>query len=249
MRGVPLIVVLTACSAPPTPISPAPVPPAPATSSTPETLWDRGTFVVIDKEFVLPDTEETFEIFRTDDGYRFAVRFKRPAPTGELSDGQVTLHTDRRFVPLQGTMTSTIHYKGRDEITRSTIAREPDGRLSTEVTASNGEKEANRSTGRNDWYIGGTITSFLVALCQADESFSAPIVYPDKITSLAPAKPLPIDGSTRAVTYRVLEYQQSRRKVIAACEDGKLAGEVARGTTIVRKGDVELARTLEKWFR
>ena len=244
MRLVPLIAVLSGCSGASTAQKPVVEPPAQA-----ETLWDRGTFITVDKELILPDTEESFEIYRTGEGYKFVVRYKRPAPTGELSDGEVTLFTDAKFSPLQGRMTSTIHMVARDEITKSSIQREPDGRLTTQILGADGKTETAGSQRANDWYIGGTITTFLVALCQADDSITAPIVYPDKTTSLAPHKPLPIEGSERQVTSRILVYEKSGRQVVAACEAGKLAGEVARGTTIVRTGDLPLARVLEKWFR
>ena len=79
----------------------------------------------------------------------------------------------------------------------------------------------------------------------------APIVYPDK------------DDVARAVQNRCRSMAPERNvqvahphvrpvapsQIIAACENGKLAGEVARGTTIVRTGDLTLARVLEKWFR
>ena len=90
MRRVPLIAVIAGCSAP----SPAPIAPTPAAPQTAETLWDRGTFVTVDKDFVLPGVEEKFEIYRTAGGYRFAITWKRPAPTGEPSDGEVVLLTD-----------------------------------------------------------------------------------------------------------------------------------------------------------
>jgi len=244
MRGVPLIAVMAACSsAPPKPIAPEQPPP------TAETLWDSGTFIVVDKEVILPDTEEKFEIYRTGDGYRIVVKWKRPAPTGEPGDGEVTLFTDDHFSPRQGKMISTLHMPSGDNVTRSTIAREADGRLTSEVLAADGTKDSAASKGPNDWYVGGTITTFLIALCQANTSVTAPIVYPDKATSLAPFKPLPLDGTERNVQSRILTYEQSRRQIIAACENGKLAGEVARGTTIVRTGDLALARVLEKWFR
>ena len=245
MRGVLLIAVLAGCSA-----SPAPVAPRPEPSSPPaETLWDSGTFVMLDRDFVLPDTEESFEIFRTDAGYRITVKWTRPAPTGEPSDGEVTLSTDSRFSPLRGEMKTAIKYTAHQEVTRSTIQRETDGRLTTDIFAPDGSKQQTASKGRNDWYIGGTITTFLVALCQAPAAASTPTVYPDKATTLGALEPLVIEGSEREVMHRVLEYQQSGRRVIVACEDGKLAGEVARGVVIVRRGDLELARTLAKQFR
>src|SRR5690606_40308993 len=110
-------------------------------------------------------------------------------------------------------------------------------------------KESASSRGPNDWYIGGTITAFLVALCGADASFTAPKVYPDKDTTLEPPEPLPIEGSQRALAFRRLTYTGSGRVVVAACEDGKLAGEYTRGATIVRSGDVALARVLDARFR
>jgi hypothetical protein len=245
MRRVLLIAVIAGCSAP----APAPVAANSAAPPSAETLWDRGTFVTVDKDFVLPDVEEKFEIYRTGDGYRFAVTWKRPAPTGEPSDGEVVLFTDDHFSPVQGKMITTQHLTGRTDVTRSTIQRDPDGRLSTEVVAADGTKEVARSNQPNAWFIGGTITTFLVALCQADASITQPLVYPDKATTLGPHKPLPIEGAERNLTSRILVYDQSRRQVIAACENGKLAGEVARGTTVVRTGDLALARVLEKWFR
>jgi hypothetical protein len=245
MRRVLLIAVIAGCSAAPAPSPVAPVsPPAAA-----ETLWDRGTFITVERDLVLPGVDETFEIFRTADGYRFTVTWHRPAPTGEPSEGEVTLFTDRRFTPLQGTMVTTIRAASRSEVTRSTIQREPDGRLVTEVVNADGTKETAQSSGPNDWFIGGAITSFLVVLCQADAGLTQPTVYPDRATQLAPAAPLSLDGGERSVTSRQLTYQQSGRKVIVACENGKLAGEVARGTTVVRTGDLTLARVLEQAFR
>jgi hypothetical protein len=108
MRRVPLIVMIAGCSG----SAAAPKPAEPATPSS-ETLWDRGTFVTLDHEQVLPGIEETFEIHRTSTGYRFDVTWKRPAPTGEPSDGEVTLATDEHFSPLQGAMTTTLHLPGR----------------------------------------------------------------------------------------------------------------------------------------
>jgi hypothetical protein len=242
MRGVPLIAVIAGCSAPaPAPVAPI-APPAPA-----ETLWDRGTFVTVAKDVVLPDVDEKFEIYRTHAGYRFVVTWKRPAPSGEPSDGEVVLFTDDHFSPVQGKMVTTAHLTGRTEVTRSTIQRDPDGRLSTEVLAPDGTKQTARSSQPNDWFIGGTITTFLVALCQADASVTQPLVYPDKATTLGLHQPLPLEG--RHVTSRVLVYEQSRREVRVACEDGKLAGEVARGTAVVRTGDLALARALEQSFK
>lgn len=245
MRRVLLIAVIAGCSA-----TPAPVPPAPEPAGPPaETLWDSGTFITVGADLVLPGVDEKFEIYRTADGYRFTVTWHRPAPTGEPSEGEVSLSTDRRFTPLWGTMVTTIRAASGSEVTRSTIQREPDGRLVTEVIHPDGRKESAQSTGPNDWFIGGTITTFLVALCQADPEVTQPTVYPDKLTSLKPPKPLSIDGTTRTVTSRTLTYQQSGRRVIVACENGKLAGEVARGTAVVRTGDLVLARALEATFR
>jgi hypothetical protein len=240
-----LIAVLSACSKG----SPAPVVPAGPLQPAAETLWDSGTFIVVDKEVILPDTEENFEIYRREGGYRITVKFKRPAPTGERSEGEGTLLVDDRFSPQQGTMTTTLHFTDHQEVMRSKLQREPDGRLSTEVTNADGSKEAAHSNAPNDWFVGGSVTSFLIPLCQADASITAPTVYPDKATALAPFKALPIEGSDRNVQSRVLTYDLSHRQIIAACENGKLAGEVARGTTIVRKGDLVLARVLERWYR
>ena len=241
MRPGPLIAVLSACS----PASTTPAnkvqPPAPA-----ETLWDKGTFIVVDKAAVLPDTEESFEIYRRAEGYRIVVRWKRPAPTGEKGDGEVTLFTDEHFSPVQGKMTSTLHTTDGDQLTVSTITRAPDGRLVSEVTAYDGSKDSGASKQPNDWYVGGTITTVIVALCQADASITAPIVYPDKVTSLAPLEALPIDGTQRRVQSRILTYEQSKRQIIAACENGKLAGEATRGGAIVRTGDLALAHALEQ---
>lgn len=246
MRRVLLIAMIAGCSASPRqPAAPAP-PPADRPA---ETLWDSGTFVSVERDFVLPGVDETFEIFRTSEGYRFFVTWHRPAPTGDPSEGEVELFTDRRFSPLAGKMETRIRTRSGTELTRSTIQREPDGRLVTEVVYHDGKQEHGQSTGPNDWFIGGTITTFLVALCQADPELAQPTVYPDKRTTLEPAKPLPIEGTSRAVTSRTLTYQQSGRRVTVACEDGKLAGEVARGITVVRTGDLPLARALEQAFR
>jgi hypothetical protein len=247
MRRVLLIAMIAGCSAPATPPA-APTPP-PAAPPPAETLWDRGTFVTVHRDLVLPEVEEKFEIYRTPSGYRFVITWKRPAPSGEPSDGEVVLITDDHFSPVQGSMVTTVHLASRADVTRSTIQREPDGRLTTEVLAADGSKEQGHSSQPNDWFIGGTITTFLVALCQADESITKPLVYPDKTTTLAAFKPLPIDGVTRTVMSRTLVYDVSHREVIAACEGGKLAGEVARGTAVVRSGDLALARVLEQWFR
>lgn len=248
MRRMALIAVIAGCSAPAARAPSAATPVEPAAQPA-ETLWDRGTFVTVTNEYVLPDVEESFEIYRRDGGYRITVTWKRPSPTGEPADGEVTLVTDDHFSPLQGTMLTRLRATGGIEVTRSTIQREPDGRLATEVLAADGSKESAHSNAPNHWFIGGTITAFVVALCHADEALTQPTVYPDKATSLSPFKPLPVDGTERTVTSRTLLYQQSGREVIALCEGGKLAGEVARGTAIVRKGDLALARVLEKWFR
>ncbi len=247
MRRVALIAVIAGCSAParaPTAANAA----EPATAAA-ETLWDRGTFVTVANDLVLPDVEESFEIYRRDGGYRIAVTWKRPAPTGEPAEGEVTLVTDERFSPLQGAMVTRLHLAQGVETTRSTIERQPDGRLATEVIAADGSKDAAHSNGPNDWFIGGTLSTLVVALCQADEALTQPTVYPDKVTSLAAFKALPLDGTERRVTSRTLHYEQSGRDVIALCENGKVAGEVARGTAVVRKGDLALARVLEQWFR
>ena len=89
----------------------------------------------------------------------------------------------------------------------------------------------------------------MVPLCDASAAITAPIVYPDKQTSLAAFQPLLIAGAHRNVTSRTLEYNESHRKVIVACENGKLAGESVKGRSIVRKGDLDLARALEQQFR
>lgn len=246
MGRVLLIAMIAGCSAPPRP----PPAPAPEPAGPPaETLWDSGTFVTVERDYVLPGIDEKFEIYRTADGYRFTVIWHRPAPTGDPSEGEVELFTDRRFSPLAGKMVTRIRAASGTELTRSTIQREPDGRLVTEVIYPDGKKENAQSTGPNDWFIGGTLTTFLVALCQAATEITQPKVYPDKVTVLDPAQPLPIDGTSRAVTSRTLTYQQSGRRVTVACEDGKLAGEVARGITVVRTGDLPLARALEQAFR
>lgn len=246
MVRVLLIALAAACGAAP---EPAPVAPLAPEAVPQDSLWDQGTFIEVDKEKIAPDTEESFQIYRTASGYRFVVTWKRPAPTGEPSDGKVTLETDNQFDVIAGEMVSTLHTPGRDEVTRSRINREPDGRLVTEIVAADGSTSGATSKGRNDWYIGGTITSFLTALCQADESRTSPRVFPDKETTLEPAAPMPIEGTARATTYRRLTYAVSKHQVVAACEDGKLAGEVTRGVTIVRRGDLALARVLESRFR
>jgi hypothetical protein len=249
MRRVLLIAMIAGCSAPaPVPVAPsAPAVQPPAQPA--ETLWDRGTFVTVARDYVLPGIEEKFEIYRTPSGYRFVVTWKRPASTGEPSEGEVMLATDDHFSPVQGTMVTTTHLASRTDVTRSTIQREPDGRLSTEVLAADGTKEQGHSTKPNDWFIGGTITTFLVALCLADESVTAPLVYPDKATTLGPFKPVPLEATSRTIMSRTLVYEQSHRQVIAACENGKLAGEAVRGTAVVRTGDLALAHVLQTWFR
>jgi hypothetical protein len=239
MRLVLLIACLAGCSAP-APVAPKPSVP---TSEQAETLWDRGTFVTVERDLVLPGIEETFEIYRRPDGYRIFVRWKRPVPSGELADGETTLFLDDRFGTVQGSMLSNIHETGHDLITRSSIQREPDGRLTTEIVAADGSKQNAGSKQANDWYIGGAVTSFLFPLCQVDASVTAPMVYPDKVTSLAAFKPIALEG--RSVLARELVYQQSQRRVVAACEDGKLAGEVVRNLAIVRTGDLALAKALQ----
>lgn len=241
------VIVSAGCSGAAQPPVAAPVPGTPA--AVPDALWDKGTFVVVDKEHVVSATEESFEIWKTSSGFRFVVSWKRPLPTGEPADGAITLETDARFSPTTGDDVMTLHAAGGDQVTKSSIRREPDGRLATVSSNADGSKDENTSQKPNDWFIGGRFTSFLTALCQANPDFTAPVVYPDKATTLAPLKQLPIEGSTRDVKVRVLTYVDSKNEVIAACEDGKVVGEVTRGTTIVRTGDMALARTLEKWFR
>lgn len=245
-----LIAAVAGCSGAAQPPVTAPVAPLPGTAAAvPDALWDKGMFVVVDKEHVVSQTEETFEIWKTSSGYRFTVSWKRPLPTGEPADGAITLETDARFSPTTGDDVMTLHATGGDQVTKSSIRREPDGRLATVSTNADGSTDANTSKKPNDWFIGGRFTSFLTAMCQADPDFTAPVVYPDKATTLAPPKQLPIEGSTRDVKVRVLTYADSKNEVVAACEDGKVVGEVTRGTTVVRTGDMALARTLEKWFR
>jgi hypothetical protein len=244
MRRVALIAMIAGCSGAPAAQKPVPEPaPAPA-----ETLWDRGTFVTVENEVLVPGVEEAFEIYRTASGYRFAVTWKRPAPTGEPSSGEVTLVTDDHFSPLQGRMVTTLRSPGKSEITRSTIQREPDGRLTTEVIAPDGSKVTAQSTRANDWFIGGSISTFLLPLCATDPSVTSALVFPDNMTTLAAPLQLALDTAQRNVTWRALEYQKSKRRVVAACENGKLAGEVTRGITIVRAGDLELARALDAAF-
>jgi hypothetical protein len=228
-----------------------PLAPLAATEPTqPDVLWDRGSFVDVTPG---ASAEEHFEIFQTAAGYRFEVRWTRPAQTGEPGDGTVTLATDAHFGPVTGDMVSTLRRPGSDEVTRSSIRRDPDGRLATEVIASDGSKETARSRRRNDWFIGGSITAFLVALCQADAAVTSPLVYPDKDTTLEPPLALRVEaidgGAEREVMVRRLTYLRSKNVVVVACEGGKLAGEITRGMTIVRAGDLALARALETSFR
>ena len=243
MFRVTLIATLCACSAPPQRTPATPSPPAQ------ETLWDHGTFIEVDKTKVAPGTHEKFEIWKNADGYRFVVQWKRPMPTGEPSDGAVTLVTDLDFDVVAGEMSSTVHLPSRNELTTSRISRAPDGRLVTEIVAADGSKTSDSSKTPNDWYIGGMITSFLTAMCQADAHVTAPSVFPDKATTLEPLQQMPVPGTARATMYRKLTYTVSKREVVAACEDGKLAGEVTRGVTIVRDGDLALAAVLESRFR
>jgi hypothetical protein len=246
MVRVTLIAAVCACSAP----SSAPVHPSPTTApAVQETLWDHGTFIEVDKAKVAPDTQEAFEIWKTADGYRFVVHSKRPMPTGEPSESAVTLVTDLDFRVTTGEMSSTLHLPSRNEVTTSRITRAPDGRLVTEIVAADGSKSGASSKAPNDWYIGGMITSFLTAMCQVDAHLTNPTVFPDKTTTLEPLQQMPVPGPARATMYRKLTYTVSGREVIAACEDGKLAGEVTRGVTIVRDGDLPLAAVLESRFR
>lgn len=241
------IALLAACSGGQGPGG-APTAPLGGSAAVPDSIWDQGTFVVVDKDKVAADTEESFQIWKTATGYRFTITWKRPLPTGEPADGKVTLETDAKFSPLTGEDVMNLHGTGGVETTRSTLRRDTDGRLATEVVTAAGT-DANKSTRPNDWFIGGRLTTFLTVMCQASPDFTAPVVYPDKDTTLVEPKLLPIEGSTREVFVRLLTYTASQNKVIAACEDGKLVGEVTRGVTIVRSGDLALARTLEKWFR
>lgn len=252
MVRVLLIGAVCACTAPATPGTAPAAPRPPAESSGPpgatETLWDHGTFVELEDEAPAANTEEAFEIYRIPTGYRFVVTWKRPLPTGQLGDGAVTLLTDDRWRVLSGEMESTIH-ADKPEVTRSRITRQPDGRLATEIVAADGTKQETSSSTPNDWYIGGTITTFLTAMCQADASTTNPSVFPDKETTLEPLQQMPIPGTTRETMFRRLTYKVSERVVVAACENGKLAGEYTRGHTVVRRGDVPLARVLESRFR
>ncbi len=255
MVRVLLIGAVCACSAPATPAAAPTSPRPPAEVSGPpgatETLWDHGTFVELDGEQPAANTEEAFEIYRIPTGYRFIVKWKRPLPTGQLGDGAVTLLTDDRWRVLSGEMESTIHPEsgGKPEVTRSRITKQPDGRLATEIVAADGSKQQDASKTPNDWYIGGTITTFLTAMCQADASVTSPSVFPDKETTLEPLQLMPIPGTTRETMFRRLTYKVSGRVVVAACENGKLAGEYTRGHTVVRSGDIPLARVLESRFR
>jgi hypothetical protein len=244
MVRVLLISLVAACSGA---SGTAAIPQSPVASA--ETLWDQGTFIVVDKEKVDPDAEETFELYRSDDGFRLVVRWKRLLPTGEPASGAITLRTDEQFSPLSGEDEMELRGTSGPEITRSTIYREPDGRITTEVIAADGKKKSVTSLRRNDWFIGEMFTSFLNVMCHADAGLTNPTIYPDKRTVLEPARPMAIEGTTRKLTYRKLTYVLSKNEVIVACEDGKLAGEVTRGTTIVRSGDLTLARELEKRFR
>jgi hypothetical protein len=243
------LIVVAACSGASQAPGTAPVAPLGSGATATDTLWDAGTFIIVDKAVVDPASEETFEIHKTASGYRLAIEWKRPIPTGEPADGKVTFETDAHFSPITGRDTMTLHAPSGIEVTTSTLQRDADGRLMTTSVAANGSKESAQSTGRNDFFIGGRLTTFLTALCQASPDLTAPIVYPDKATTLEPPRPLPIEGTTREVTYRVLTYTESKNRVVVACEGGKLAGEVTRGVTIVRKGDLKLAATLEHWFR
>jgi hypothetical protein len=86
-------------------------------------------------------------------------------------------------------------------------------------------------------------------MCVVDANAPSPVVFPDKATTLSAPQPMPIEGSARDVTFRKLTYAKTGHEVVAACENGKLAGEVTRGVTIVRSGDLALARVLEARFR
>lgn len=159
------------------------------------------------------------------------------------------LETDERFSPTSGEDVNNLHGATGVVVTKSSLRRDPDGRLSTESTEANGKKDINQSATTNDWFIGGRLTTLLTVLCQASADFTSPVVYPDKQTALAPAQPLVIEGTARTVTTRVLTYLASKNRVVAACENGKLVGESTPDATIVRAGDLALARTLEKSFR
>ncbi len=246
MVRVVLIALAAACSSA---ADKSPVTPLDHAAAPPETLWDQGAFVVVDKEKVDPVAQEKFEIFRTANGFRLRVEWKRLLPTGEPASGTITLMTDERFMPVSGEDQMELRGANGPELTHSTIRREPDGRITTEVVAADGKKSSATSTSRNDWFIGEMFTSFLTVMCRAEPEAPSPVVYPDKQTMLEPPQPMSIAGTARAITYRKLTYAVSKNEVIVACEDGKLAGEVTRGTTIVRTGDLALARELEKRFR
>lgn len=247
MVRVLLIVAVAACSG----SAPAPVTPAAplGSAAVPESLWDKGTFVAVDKDAVDPDHMENFEIFQTASGYRLSIEWKRRMPTGQMADGSIEFQLDSELSPLAGEDVMTIHETTGKEVTRSTLLREPDGRLTTEVISASGEKSTNTSKGPNDWFLGSRFTSFLFVMCQAGAAIEHPVVYPDKATDLARSTPVTVEGTPRTVTVRRLTYAVSQTQVIAACEDGKLAGELTRGVTIVRKDDIALARTLAAWFR
>lgn len=214
-------------------------------AAVPDSVWDQGSFIVVAKNNALPG-EEKFQIFRTASGYRFVISWTRP---GETADGTVTLETDERFSPTSGDDVNNVHAASGVVVTKSSLRRDPDGRLSTESVEASGKKEINQSATTNDWFIGGGLTTLLTVLCQASPDLASPVVYPDKQTTLEPPQPLAIEGTTRVVTTRVLTYLDSKNRVVAACEDGKLVGEVTRGVTIVRVGDLALARTLATWTR
>lgn len=242
MVRVALIVGLAACASGSQGAGTAPV--TPLATPVPETVWDAGTFVIVDNQVIQPGSDETFEILETSAGYRISIDWKRPLPTGEPADGHVAFETDKRFSPIAGSDTMNRRLADRVEVTRSLLRRDPDGRLTTEQVAADGTKNVAQSQGRNDFFIGGRLTTFLVALCQAPADQTAPVVYPDKATRLDPPQPLPIPGTTRDVMYRRLTYTASQNSVVVACEAGKLAGEVTRGVTIVRRGDLALAAAL-----
>jgi hypothetical protein len=246
MVRVLLICVVVACTGGP---KPATAPLSSTAPAVPEALWDHGTFVAVDKEKIDATYEEKFQIFRTATGYRLEVSWKRTMPTGEPADGTIELVTDEHFTPISGTDVMNWHAAAGVEVSRSSIRREPDGRITTEEVAADGKKTSNSSTARNDWFIAEQFTSFLNVMCSAGADVTSPTVYPDKATTLEPAQAMPIEGTMRAVTSRKLTYTVSKNLVIAACEDGKLAGEVTRGVTIVRTGDLALARELERRFR
>ena len=251
MRRVLLIVVVTGCWGKPSVIQPAPAQPLPgptaavASPAPPaDTVWDRGTFVTVAQGKPLPDYMESFVIHRTPEGYRLDVQWRRPAQSGAMNDGHVTMSTDAHFTPVSGEMVSIDHEPKGDALTRSTISRDPDGLLATSVTTPDGQTTTTKATERSDWFIGGTLTTLLVALCQADPSVTTPIAYPGTRTTLRPAEPLRVEGADRHVVTRELEYVVSHRQVHAACEDGKIMGEHSSGYTVVRDGDMALATAL-----